>query len=108
LVVRDLSGRVFMQDGASAHTARSTTAYLSRKRIDVLADWPSHSPDLNPIEELWQELNRQVANMHPTTQAELELFTQHVWDAFPIALINKYVLGFISKVRRCITRGGRC
>lgn len=103
-----LQGRVFMQDGASAHTALRTMAYLARKNIDVLAAWPSHSPDLNPIEELWAELNRQVANMHPATQAELETFTQRVWDSFSLEMINKFVRSFYKKVKRCIKRLGQC
>ena len=103
-----LRGKVFMQDGASSHTARSTSAYLATKGIDVLASWPSNSPDLNPIEELWAELNRRVANRHPMTQLELEHFTLAEWNAFPQALINRYVRSFIKKCKRCVDRGGRC
>ena len=41
---------IFMQDGASCHTSKSTIEYLERNHIIYLSDWPSLSPDLNLIE----------------------------------------------------------
>jgi hypothetical protein len=40
-----------VQDGAICHTSKETMAYLS-EYATVLRNWPSGSPDLNPIENL--------------------------------------------------------
>jgi transposase len=63
-------------------------------------NWPDLSPDLNPIEHLWDEIQRQLNDEQPslTTAAELSLAFQRVWALIPIAFINHLVN---SMYRRC-------
>ena len=58
-----MKGRWFMQDGAPAHSATNIKQYLKRKRIRELK-WPPKSHDLNPIENLWGIVRRQMPMGH--------------------------------------------
>lgn len=54
---------LFMHDTARPHTARIVRNFLDAVEIPVL-EWPARSPDMNPIEHVWDMLGRQVRNSH--------------------------------------------
>ena len=65
---------ILMDDDARRHSAMVVNQYLERETI-VRMDWPSRSPDLNPIEYAWDLLQRAISSRIrlPNTRNELVL-----------------------------------
>ncbi len=62
------------------HTVKATKEWLKKKHIKVL-EWPSQSPDLKPILNMWSELN--VAKCQPWNLNDLERICKEEWDKIP-------------------------
>ena len=53
---------IFMQDNASIHKTENVMDFLKAEHIETF-DWPARSPDLNPIENIWVEMQK-LLNKH--------------------------------------------
>ena len=62
---------IFQHDLAPAHSAKTTGKWFTDHGITVL-NWPANSPDLNPIENLWDIVKRKLRVTRPNTVDELK------------------------------------
>ena len=63
-------GWILQQDNDPKHTAKMIKTWMSSKKLRLL-EWPSQSPDLNPIEHLWDALGRRVGRQKHSRKADL-------------------------------------
>ncbi|GFX43521.1 uncharacterized protein TNCV_4875411 [Trichonephila clavipes] len=70
--------------------------------------WSARSPDLNPIENVWDALGRQVAsrNYPPTNKNTLIRALTEEWDKLPQQLLDNVVQSMVRRVECCITLHG--
>ncbi|GFS55638.1 transposable element Tcb2 transposase [Trichonephila clavipes] len=62
-----LPGSIFKQDNARPHTTRVAHDFL--RHFQTLP-WPSSSPDLSPVEHVWDQLKRQMPSCHSAHDLE--------------------------------------
>ena len=73
---------IYQQDGASWHTAHIVDEWFVAKGVTTLP-WPSHSPDLNPIENFWSAVDEELATgPAPASQDALRLRVADILDNF--------------------------
>lgn len=97
---------ILMHDNARPHTAAATRQYLAAQNVNVL-DWPANSPDLNPIEHIWDELGRRVRTNHAiNTVNDLEAALQVEWNNLPAPFIQRYINSMHRRITTCIGQNG--
>jgi len=102
------------QDGNSIHTSHESLNFLRGSGVLFFSkgDWPAYSPDLSPIENLWELLQRKI-DAYPKgnlTEAEKkDELIKNVWKAWHStsdAEVDKYVCSGRTRLEECVAAGG--
>lgn len=99
---------MFLDDNARPHRAQIVLEALEQLQINHLP-LPPVSPDLNPIEQVWDMLQRQLNTHtpHPTTRRQLAELLPILWDEIPQQHIDNCILSMPDRCQAVINaRGG--
>ena len=98
---------LFMEDGVPCHSARATQLWLSRNEKNKLT-WSSQSPNMNPIENLWSILDRNLRKkkMKPSSKPELLALLRQTWQEIPQDDIRQLINGLPRRVLALKTAKG--
>lgn len=98
---------VFMDDNARPHRSRAVIDYLRGEAITTLP-WPACSPDLNPIEHVWDIIGRKVRERAPPVQTldELDNALHQEWLQLPQQQIRRLVAGMRRRLEAVIRVNG--
>lgn len=98
-----------MQDGAPGHAARYTKQELQERGIP-LVDWPPYSPDLNPIEKVWDWMKKSIdlryGDIDKLNYNQLRQAVREAWDAVPDSFLEEQMALMPARCEAVIRANG--
>ncbi len=98
--------RYLMQDNATLHVARTNLKWF-RSRIILLIKWLAFSSDLNPIENLWAFMKREITVKRPKTLLKMARIILSSGQNFHQKTVQNLIISMPRRVQSCLdARGG--
>lgn len=96
-----------MDANAPPHRARSVTARLQEVRVPHMV-WPAVSPDLDPLEQVWDQLKQRLdaRTPPPCDPAELHVELVEEWNTLPQNIIMRLVRNMRCHCQAVIAANG--
>ena len=98
---------IFQQDNATIHTTDAVIAFLVENQIETLK-WPPQSPDLSPIENIWNAMKMKMKAMkpRPRSHAKMRDAMLKIWGELTDDILEHLVSTFKDRLRKCLKAKG--
>ena len=96
---------IFQDDNAPVHRARGVETWLENQGINRM-QWPAQSPDLNPIENLWNDIGMAIMRERPVTKHQLTQCIRTTWTNITINRIRRLYDSLPRRVRDTVRMRG--
>ena len=100
-----IGGWKYLHDNATYHTSRDSYTWFHNHGVDCI-EIPPHSPDTNPIENLFNYWKRQVELRFPRTVEELRTYSIEEWNTIPPILCSVLVDSMHDRMLSIINADG--
>ena len=97
----------FVQDNDPKHTARIVKELFAQRPHIRVFPWPPQSPDLNPIEHLWDFLDHNINQHRISSISGLKQAIMEEWQKISSEVTQKLVASMPRRIVEVVRRGGR-
>lgn len=98
---------VLQDDNLSSHRTAVVEGVKDTLEIEAISSWPSNSPDLSPIENIWAIWKERVHNRKPGTLSQLEKIANEEWNNLEPSLFRRLYESMPNRIRLLINARGR-
>ena len=97
---------IFQQDNDPKHKSKVVKQWFKDKNITIM-EWPAQSPDLNPIENLWEIIDNKIERANVKTSEELFEQINKAWREIDMRIVDSLIESMPRRMKAVIkSKGG--
>ena len=100
-------GMVFQQDNAAIHKTAAVMSFMEENQVETF-EWPPQSPDLSPIENLWNVMKMKMKALkpRPRSHARMRDACLLIWSELGDDIREHLVNTFRGRLEKCLAANG--
>lgn len=111
-MISERPGLLLMQDNAPPHVAAQTIRELNEKHISPIS-WPPFSPDLNPIEAVWNKMKDFIQQNYPDLSNgrsrsfdQVRVIVREAWESISAEELMELVSSMPARCQAVVDEDG--
>jgi hypothetical protein len=96
---------IFQQDNDPKHTSAHVKKFFEHKNVSVL-EWPSQSPDLNPMEHVWAHMKKELGKKRFQNRQELKTALLKIWNNLDGKFLKKLAQSMSRRITAVLRASG--